>query len=145
MKKVFFDTNVLVYANDRRDPGKQARAIEVVSECIRSENGVVSTQVLQEYAVVAVKKLSQDLDTVLRQLALLESSLEVVQITPDLVRRGLEIQATYQISYWDAAIIAAAERAACGVILSEDFSAGQLYAGCRVENPFASGPDNVTG
>jgi predicted nucleic acid-binding protein len=145
VKKAFLDTNVLVYANDRRDPAKQARAIEAVTECIRNRSGVVSTQVLQEYAAVATRKLGQDLDTVLRQLALLESSLEVVQITPELVRRGLELQARHQISYWDATIVAAAERAGCSAILSQDFPAGQLYAGCRGENPFASEPNNATG
>ncbi len=138
MKKVFLDTNVLIYANDRRDPAKQARAVEVVTDCMQQGTGVVSTQVLQEYAVAAVEKLGQDLEVVLRQLALLES-LEVVQITPGLVRRALEIQARYQISHWDAAIIAAAEHAKCSVILSEDLTAGQLYSTVRAENPFAQG------
>ena len=138
MKKVFLDTNILVYANDSRDPEKQSRAIQVVTDCMRQCTGVVSTQVLQEYAVVALDKLNQDLDVVLRQLLLLES-LEVVQITPELVRRGLEIQARYRISFWDAAIIAAAEYANCTLVLSEDLAAGQLYATVRVENPFAAG------
>lgn len=135
MTKVFLDTNVLVYANDSRDPAKQSRAIEVVTECMRERTGVVSTQVLQEYAVVALERLNQDLDVVLRQLLLLES-LEVVQITPELVRRGLEIQSRYRISYWDAAIVAAAEHANCGLLLSEDLAAGALYGTVRVQNPF---------
>ena len=136
MKKAFLDTNVLIYANDARDPHKQARAIEVVTDCMRQGTGVISTQVLQEYAVVAVGKLGQDLEVVLRQLLLLES-LEIVRITPELVRRGLEIQARHRISYWDAAIIGAAEHANCGTLLSEDLSAGRLYGTVRVENPFA--------
>lgn len=135
MTKVFLDTNILVYANDNRDLAKQSRAIEVVTECMRQRTGVVSTQVLQEYAVVALEKLNQDLDVVLRQLLLLES-LEVVQITPELVRRGLENQSRYRISYWDAAVIAAAEHANCNLILSEDLAAGALYGTVRVENPF---------
>jgi len=137
VKKAFLDTNIVIYANDSRDPVKQSRAIEVVTDCIREQTGVVSTQVLQEYAVVALDKLNQDLDVVLRQLLLLES-LEVVQITPELVRRGLEIQARYRISYWDGAIIAAAEHANCSLLLSEDLTSGQLYATVRVENPFAA-------
>jgi len=136
MKKVFLDTNILVYANDSRDPTKQARAIEVASDCMRRGTGVVSTQVLQEYAVVAVHKLGQHLDVVLRQLLLLES-LQVVSITPELVRRGLELMARYQISYWDAAIIAAAEHANCSLLWSEDLTSGELYTTVRVENPLA--------
>jgi len=134
--KVFLDTNIIVYANDGRDPDKQARAIEVVTDCMRRRSGVISTQVLQEYAVVAREKLNQDLDVILRQLLLLES-LEVVHVTPEMVRRGLEVQSRYRISYWDAAIIAAAERANCSVLLSEDLAAGALYGTVRVENPFA--------
>ena len=135
MTKVFLDTNVLVYANDKRDEKKQLTAIELVADCMRDQTGVVSTQVLQEYAVVAVGKLRQDLDVVIRQLTLIES-LEVVQITPELVRRGLEIQARYRISYWDAAILAAAEHARCSLLWSEDLDEGTLYGTIRVENPF---------
>ena len=68
MKKAFLDTNVLIHANDARDPGKQARAIEVVTDCMRHGTGVISTQVLQEYAVVAIGKLTQDLEVVLQML-----------------------------------------------------------------------------
>lgn len=59
MPKVFLDTNVIVYANDARDLGKQERAIQVIGDAMRARNGVVSTQVLQEYAVVADTRLSQ--------------------------------------------------------------------------------------
>ena len=138
MKKSFLDTNLIVYANDARTAEKQTRAIEVVARAMRDGTGVISTQVMQEYAVVAGSKLRQDPDTILRQLMLLET-LEVVEITPALIRRGLELQFRYQIDYWDASILAAAEHAQCSVLLSEDLNPGQLYANVRVENPFASG------
>jgi predicted nucleic acid-binding protein len=133
--KSFLDTNLIVYANDARVPQKQARAIEVVTRAMRDGTGVISTQVMQEYAVVAAGKLRQDADAILRQLLLLES-LEVVLITPALIRRGLELQFRYQIDYWDATILAAAEHAQCGVLLTEDLNPGQLYATVRIENPF---------
>lgn len=135
--KVFLDTNVVVYANDARDPGKQERAIAVIEDAIRTRNGVVSTQVLQEYAVVADTRLSQDPDAILRQLRALES-LEVVLIAPQTIRRALEIRLRYQIGYWDACILAAAEWAACAIVLSEDLNPGQLYAGMQVQNPFGA-------
>ena len=137
MNKVFLDTNLIVYANDVRDPQKQARAIELVATAMREGTGVISTQVMQEYAVVAAGKLRQDPDTILRQLLLLES-FEVEQITPGLIRRALELQFRYQIDYWDAGILAAAEHARCHVLWSEDLNPGQLYATVRVENPFAA-------
>jgi predicted nucleic acid-binding protein len=132
--KSFLDTNLIVYANDDRDPQKQVRAIEVITREMRNGTGVVSTQVMQEYVVVAGSKLHQDPDTIVQQLLLLES-LEVVQITPALIRRGLELQFRYQISYWDASILAAAEHAQCSRLLTEDLNPGQLYATVRIENP----------
>ena len=139
MNKVFLDTNLIVYANDTRDAQKQARAIELITTAMREGTGVISTQVMQEYAVVAAGKLRQDPDTILRQLLLLET-LEVVQITPALIRRALELQFRYQIDYWDAGILAAAEHARCHLLWSEDLNPGQLYATVRVENPFAATP-----
>ncbi len=134
MSKVFLDTNLIVYANDRRDPAKQAKAVEVVTDAMRS-GGVISTQVLQEYAATAIAKLGQDVDVILRQLLLLET-LEVVQMTPSLVRRSVELTQRYQVHFWDAGIIAAAEHANCSMLMSEDFSAGQRYANIPVQNPF---------
>jgi predicted nucleic acid-binding protein len=136
MNKVFLDTNLIVYANDARDARKQSRAIELVAKAMRDGTGVISTQVMQEYAVVASGRLRQDAETILRQLLLLES-LEVVLITPDLIRRALEMQSRYGIDYWDAGILAAAEHARCHVLWSEDFNAGQLYATVRVVNPLS--------
>jgi predicted nucleic acid-binding protein len=136
VSKVFVDSNVFVYANDPRDPSKQAAASECIRRTIRDRTGVISTQVMLEYAAVAVGKLRHDLQTVLRQLLLLEA-FEVVVMTPPLIRLGLEIQARYRIEFWDACIIAAASSAGCSLLLSEDLNAGQVYAGVRVENPFA--------
>jgi predicted nucleic acid-binding protein len=133
--KVFLDTNLIVYANDARDPAKQARAIDLITTAMREGTGVVSTQVMQEYAVVAQGRLHQEPDATVRQLLLLET-LEVVQITPALIRRALELQWRYRVDFWDASILAAAEHAGCTVLLSEDLNPGQLYATVRVNNPF---------
>jgi len=135
MKKTFIDTNVLVYANDSRDPAKQSAAIELIQEAIRTGTGVVSTQVMQEFAAVAGEKLRLDIDVVLHVLLLLES-LEVVQVTGALVRRSLELRERYKVSFWDAGILAAAEHANCAVLLSEDLNPGRFYAAVKVENPF---------
>ena len=136
MNKTFIDTNVIIYANDARDEQKQKRALAIVAEHMRLGTGVISTQVLQEYAHVALNKLHQRQDVILRQLVLLEG-LEVIPQSPFLIRRSVEIKATYQISFWDACIISAAEHAKCNMILSEDLNNGQFYSGIAMENPFA--------
>ena len=136
MTKVFLDTNILVYAVDKRDPVKYERAIVAVERCMGDGSGVISTQVLQEFASVALNKLHQRGDIVLAELSALES-LEVVQLTPALIRRGLEFHTLHQINFWDAAILAAAEAARCTRLWSEDFAPGSIYGLLRVENPLA--------
>jgi predicted nucleic acid-binding protein len=135
--KVFLDTNILIYAVDARDSVKQETAIDLLRRCMRDRSGVISTQVLQEFASVALSKLRQKVDLVLTEVALLES-LEVVQLTPALIRRGLEIHARQNIHFWDATILAAAELARCTRLWSEDFSPGSAYGLLRVENPLAT-------
>ncbi|MDX8409902.1 MAG: PIN domain-containing protein [Mariprofundales bacterium] len=135
MAKFFLDTNIVVYANDDRDPKKQKKAINLIAQQMMQGTGVISTQVLQEYAHVALNKLHQRQDVILRQLLLLEA-LEVVQQSPAIIRRAVELRTTYHISFWDACIISAAEHAKCSTILSEDLSSGQFYSGIALDNPF---------
>ncbi len=135
MSKQFIDTNIIVYANDAADPAKQKRAIEVVASLMRSGEGVISTQVLMEYAAVAVSKLGQPVGAIDRQLFLLER-LEIVQVTRELIQQGLDLSESFRLSFWDGVILAAAVAARCDVLLSEDLSAGRKYAGVEVRNPF---------
>ncbi|MCF8038875.1 MAG: PIN domain-containing protein [Desulfohalobiaceae bacterium] len=131
----FIDTNVLIYANDQNAGNKQNRAIKVVTSCMKLQTGVLSIQVMQEYANIASKKLGQDAAVILRQLKLLEV-FPIVCPSPKMVRRSVELQFSYRISFWDAGIIAAAEEADCDFLLSEDLNPGQYYAGLEVINPF---------
>lgn len=134
MTKVFLDTNILVYAVDKRDPAKYERAIETVKRQLRNGSGVISTQVLQEFASVALNKLRQRADVIVAELSLFES-MEVVQVTPALIRRALELHGLHQLNFWDAAILAAAEAARCTRLWSEDFAPGSIHGQLRVENP----------
>ena len=131
----FFDTNIVVYANDSRDERKQTLALDLLSQHLIKRTGVVSSQVFQEYASVALAKLKQPIAVVTHQLHLMES-FRVVLVEPALVRRALEIHQLYQLSFWDAQILAAAERAGCDQILSEDLNPGQFYVGVQCVNPF---------
>ena len=130
----FIDTNIIVYANDRRDPDKQKRALEVIRRAMLEGTGVVSIQVLQEYANTALNKLKQERSIVLNQLSLL-SLLNVVEPSPQMVARAVELTAIFPISFWDASIVAAAENSGCRELLSEDLNPGQSYGAVRVVNP----------
>lgn len=135
MEKIFIDTNIIIYANDKRDKKKQLKAIKLITDLIKSNNGTISTQVLQEYAYVAIKKLNQRYDIVLRQVKLLES-FEVINQSSDMICRAIEIMQTYKINFWDSCIISNAEYANCSVIYSEDLNTGQYYSGIKIINPF---------
>lgn len=136
MNKIFLDTNILVYANDHRDPAKQATATNLLAKCIGERSGVISTQVLQEYASVATYKLHQNVETIIRRLLQFES-MEVVQLTPALIRRAMELHVRRQIHFWDASILATAELARCTLLWSENFALGSTFGLLRVENPLA--------
>ena len=133
----FFDTNILVYMYDRRDPVKQARAFEVTVEAIANGSGVISAQVLGEFFNTVTRRIPNPISIEAAEDAIsIFATMQVVPLDIALVRRAVATCARYQVSYWDALIIAAAERAGCARIISEDLNPGQLYHGIIVVSPF---------
>lgn len=133
----FFDTNILIYASDRSAPEKQSQARGLLKHAIENETGVVSAQVLSEFFTVVTRRIQEPLsieeaEQVIEQLTILP----VVELDLALVRRAIGTCRRYQISYWDSLIVAAAERAECTRILSEDLNPGQIYHGIAVVDPF---------
>jgi predicted nucleic acid-binding protein len=131
----FFDTNVLVYADDKAAPAKQRRALELVAEHRRAGTGVVSLQVLQEYFVTVTRKLGVDARIVRRKVELLA---EFDVAAPDVgdILAAIDLHRLHRFSFWDALILRAAKQAGCGVLLSEDFQDAREIDGVRVVNPF---------
>ena len=137
LDRTFIDTNVLVYAYDRDDPIKQSQAMQLLGEGIEEQTAVVSAQVLGEFFNTVTRKIPDRLSAEEAQEAVdAISSLQVVALDLALVRRAIGTQMLYQISYWDALIVAAAESADCTRILTEDLNPGQSYHGIVVVNPF---------
>lgn len=133
----FLDTNVVVYAYDDRSPQKQEVARHLLKGGI-SGKIVISAQVLAEFAATMLHKVSPAATEAAVMTALdALSNLRVVTPDAELVRRAVEARAAYGIHFYDGMIVAAAERAGCQRILSEDFNAGQEYFGVAVMNPFS--------
>jgi predicted nucleic acid-binding protein len=132
----FLDANILVYAYMSDDPAKQRIAQELVEKGIAGKC-VVSSQVLAEFATVLLHKISPSAssDAVTAILDRL-SPIKLIMPDADLIRRAVEAHAAYGLHFYDGLIIAAAERAGCARILSEDFNSGQKYFGVVVANPF---------
>jgi predicted nucleic acid-binding protein len=140
--RTFVDTNILIYAHDRDAGRKGEIAAAHLRELWESENGVTSVQVLQEFYVNAVRKISPPLPTPAAREILRIYRLWVKETTTvDTVLRGTEIAELAQLSFWDGLIVASAEQAGASILLSEDLNHGQVIAGVKIVNPFlASAP-----
>lgn len=133
----FIDTNVLVYAEASDAPLKQFAALTLLKGLYEEGLGVLSTQVLQEYCNVALKKLKLPAQYVRSQLDLYEQ-FEVVQVTPAIIHAGLDIHQTRSVSFFDAIVLASAHAAGCNVIWTEDMNAGEVINGVSIANPFSA-------
>jgi predicted nucleic acid-binding protein len=135
--KIFIDSNIIVYAYDRHEPTKQAIAQTILTTAIKDESAILSVQVLGEFFVVVTRRIKNPLSAKeAEKIVHILSVLPVSEIDLSLVKRAIETQKEYGISYWDSLIIATAERAGCVKVLSEDLSEGQKYNNVLVENPF---------
>ena len=135
--RAFLDTNILVYAYDQHEPHKQRKAQELITDGIEKENLLISVQVLGEFFNAVTRHIPQPMtpDEAQEIIAAI-SILPVQEIDLAMVNRAIDTHKTYRISYWDALIVTAAERAACTLILSEDLSDSQAYHNMVVRNPF---------
>jgi predicted nucleic acid-binding protein len=132
----FIDTNVLLYAISR-DRDEQHKAT-LANEILDTRDLALSIQVLQEFYVQATRESRSDRLTHAQAMKLVEAFLRfpVAQVTTGVMLAAMTARDRFDISYWDAAILEAARSVGCEVVLSEDLSHGQDYAGVRVENPF---------
>jgi predicted nucleic acid-binding protein len=132
----FFDTNVLLYADDESAPVKQRRSRDLVAEHRRAGTGVISLQVLQEYFVNVTRKLGVDPRIARRKLELLaELDVAVPQVSD--VLAAIDLHRLHGFSFWDALILRTAQQAGCSVLLSEDFQDRREIDGVTILNPFA--------
>jgi predicted nucleic acid-binding protein len=134
--EVFVDTNVLLYTIDE-DPAsapKRKRA----QELLLSERWGWSVQVAAEFFVNATSAKRPFRLAAADAAALVETwfALPTIELTPALFRAAVDIHQRFQLSYWDAAILAAAKRLGCRTLFSEDMNDGQNYDGVTVVNPF---------
>jgi predicted nucleic acid-binding protein len=134
--KYFVDTNILLYAHDSSAGLKHDRARQLVERLWASGEGVLSTQVLQELCINLRRKIARPLPVEeIRQIIQDYLSWEIFVNTPDSTLQALEIEVRYQISFWDALILHAAEGAGAAILYSEDLATGQKYGPVQLINP----------
>ena len=131
----FIDTNVFVYFVDSRNRTKQAVARAVLVDAIGSRQHVISSQVLNEFANVVLKKLAMTEDEIRRYVEAFQNIVVVYQ-QRGWTERALEIRKQYGLQFYDSLLLAAAESVGCDEILTEALSDGKTYCGIKAVNPF---------
>ncbi|HSH31941.1 MAG TPA: PIN domain-containing protein [Candidatus Saccharimonadales bacterium] len=136
---IFFDTNILIYAHDRRDPRKRQRAQRLIREVVATGQGAISTQVVREFCNVALKPA---VSLVSRELQMvLQGELQpLLRHRPDVdfYQRTVGLWERESIGFYDALIVQAALDLGCKTLYSEDLQDGREYGGLTVKNPFLS-------
>jgi predicted nucleic acid-binding protein len=131
----FIDTNVLLYADDMDAGAKRERARAVLRDALTSAEGVVSTQVLQEFFVISTAKLGVE-PRLARSKVQLIARMDLLRIELATILAAIDLLRLHALSFWDALIVASASAAGCRVLLTEDLQHGQVFDGVRVEDPF---------
>jgi predicted nucleic acid-binding protein len=137
----FCDTNVLVYAHDLDAGSKHEQAVTLVERLWTTGEGVLSVQVLQEFFVVVTRKLSRPVPLAEARRAVEHlSAWRVFAPQPTDVLAAIDAAERWKLSFWDAMLLTAANRAGATVVWSEDLSHRQRYDHLEVHNPFQRGP-----
>jgi predicted nucleic acid-binding protein len=131
----FFDTNILLYADDADAGPKTELARNLLRQAMLQRSGVISTQVLQEFYVNARKKLNLD-GAAARARVEVYLGFDVVTVGPGLLLSAIDLHRLDSLSFWDALIVRSAEQAGCAVLYSEDLQHGRRFGALQVVDPF---------
>jgi predicted nucleic acid-binding protein len=128
----FFDTNIFLYARDRRYPLKQTIATEIL---LAADKVVISTQVVQEFYSAATRKLRMNPAEAATAAEAL-CNLTMVTVGHLEILRAIGIERRHHTSFWDALIVSAAETAGATILFTEDLAHGQRFGSIQIINPF---------
>jgi len=135
--KVFIDTNILIYAYDSSAGEKHVVASRQLEDLWRTESGLLSIQVLQEFYVNVTRKIAKPLTIpVARSLVEDLSRMEVISVGSDTILAAIDMQREHLLSFWDAMIVATAFMGGAEILLTEDLNNDQIIKGVRILNPF---------
>lgn len=134
----FLDTNVFVYSFDSSAPAKQQTARQLVQTALRSQRGVISTQVVQEFLNLALRKFRQPMTVSDARDYLRSVLIPLCQHYPSTTfyDRALLLKEETGYSWYDTLIVTAAVEAGCASLFSEDLQSGRVVRGVTIRNPF---------
>jgi predicted nucleic acid-binding protein len=130
--KAFLDTNIIVYAFTANDPRSEK------AEALLAAGGVISVQVLNEFVNVSRRKNRRDWGEIQDALSVLRTLLDPPQpLTIEVHEAAIGIARDYGFHFYDSLIVAAALRAGCSFLYSEDLHHRQTIERLTIHNPFA--------
>jgi predicted nucleic acid-binding protein len=130
--EAFLDTNVLLYVVSG-DSAKAGRAEELIAS-----GGVISVQVLNEFASVALRKFAMGLPEIREVLSTVRAICSVEQLSEKTHDLALELTERFQLSFYDSLIVATAILANCSILYSEDMQDAQTIESVTIQNPFGN-------
>lgn len=136
--KSFLDTNILAYLFDQEDRRKQEVARATVRRLMDAREAAVSSQVVQEFVNVAMRKFRKPLSTAEVRDFLDQILWPICEVFPDraLYADALSIVEETGWTFYDSLIVGAAAAAGCPVLLTEDLQTGRVVRGVEIRNPF---------
>jgi predicted nucleic acid-binding protein len=144
--KVFFDTNILVYANDSAEARKQKIARNLIKNALREHRAVISVQVLSEFWVTVTQKIKHPLpESVAEKELELFELMDIVDLRLSVFQDALKMKKLFSLSFWDSLILSAASTANSKIVYSEDMQDGLIVSDMRIENPFLEHNSSMAG
>jgi len=130
---VFLDTNIFVYLYSEDEPEKQSVALNILEQ----STCVTSTQVLNEFCSVCLRKLKMPGNEVQQSIEEIRDNCELCYIDMEVIQKALNLNSKYGYSYYDCLILASAFLNGCECVYSEDMQHNQLIEGkLKIVNPF---------
>jgi predicted nucleic acid-binding protein len=138
----FLDTSIFVYSFDHNAPEKQQIARRLIQTALGTQRGIISTQVVQEFLNVALRRFARPMTTSEAREYLRVVLVPLCQHFPSMAfyDRTLLLREETGFSFYDALVVAAALESGCSTLLSEDLQHGRNVQGVALVNPFADLP-----
>ncbi|GBU19929.1 MULTISPECIES: PIN domain-containing protein [Methylobacterium] len=141
--RVFVDTNVFLYARDDRFPDKRVTALRWLETLADREAVVVSPQVLGEIHNVVLRGRLPIAPEEARRTTLALEAWSRGATDLELIAQAWTLRTETGFQWWDCVVLAAAIRAGCRYLLSEDYQHGRTVRGTTILNPFTVGPEAI--
>jgi predicted nucleic acid-binding protein len=133
--RAFFDSTILIYADDNGEPEKQQVARQLIERHFSTGAAAVSVQVLQEYFNVVTRKQKMNASVARVKVELLSKFVAHITLPED-VLLATDIFRLHKLSFWDSMLVRSAKQAECKILFSEEMPDGRIIDGLRIVNPF---------